>query len=636
MILNDLDLGGRPAHPAPQGGQSVQTLSIFGGATQAFTAGGTLQKLDIDFWMEAWQALGGAPAGSLAALRYLVQQLEELRSNPGLQPVYLRLAATAQTGAMYPSRDDPRDGWYFIDALLMDLESHNSRGAIEGKMTLTQVAPASPSSLGLRWTGGALTSTYSGTPVPLLAYPLGSTNQVPAAASRTGAEGTIPLSILASGSTLNPALFVRPGTVAGLYQGGVRVLDTINTGSNPVPTSGGFLHANWVQVYGQQHDFAGDCVLTNGLLLILFQVGHSAGVYVWNRNLGTPAWQLQGTVEWQENASNTGPIREVNIDRVGLQEARVRIAVGTTAGNYAVTRWKLQSGQYAAGVELWPLTAANTNPQGLMWRLNAVAKLAYDESAVVDLVTSAGATATPSATLGFGAMLGTAANQPLVGFLYQNPPSNSQPGTFSSTVQGYGDTNGPAQNSYRLYGVFAVPFSATPANLQAEAESGALGTGWSSVVDANASNGHSAQAASGTGSGNADLFGTAWQPPAGTYDVWFRVLVASSAGSTPEMTLGLWDTTAGAFVTGGSVTLRANQAGATYSWSHVNPTTPLQVPAGHNVQFRAVTAATLGTTWTIDEAVLVPIRSTTLGQGDFPGDIWAQWMFERVTALVRG
>jgi hypothetical protein len=636
VILNDIDIGGAHPWPMPATGVVRGDALIESSRTIVWPRGGVAIQHKIVFWVQAWQAVGGATAGSFQAMLNLLAQLEELSNSVELQPAYIQWATTAQPNPPYNAAD-AHDGWYVIEDFEPDYSGFSPSGFVECKATITRVAPDTPSSLGTWYSGGALSSSsYSGAATPLVAFPLGSSGQAPTQLSRTGGEGSVPLSL---NPTPNPVPFVRPGTVAGLFAGMVRVFDTINTGSNPVPTSGGFSNANWLQVYGIQHDWTGDCVVTNGLLLLLFQLGQQRALrlYLWNTSLGTPAWQQVYDLQYVDGSLNLGTLREINLDRVSLQEARVRVRCITSAGNSATLKLKLQAGQYAASVEFWPETQNNASTLALLLALAATTKIIYDESTVQDVLVTNSALSTPSSVLGFGASFGQAANGPLFGFLYQNAPSVAQPagnGTSGANL-GIGDSSGPSAGSFRLYGIWAVPFATVP-NLQAEAESGALGTGWSSIADGAASAGNAAKAASGTASGNADLFGTSWVPPAGMYDVWFRVKVTSAAGSATEMTLGLWDATSAAFVSGGSTTFRANQASTSYVWLKANGTSPLTPTAGHNMQFRAVTAATLGTDWFIDEAVLVPIRSSTLGIGSFPGDIWSQWMFDKVTSWARG
>lgn len=140
----------------------------------------------------------------------------------------------------------------------------------------------------------------------------------------------------------------------------------------------------------------------------------------------------------------------------------------------------------------------------------------------------------------------------------------------------------------------------------ADAAAGALDSGWSSVPDAAATGGRSAVAARGTyASFRNDWFGAPVVPLSSAYDVWYRVRVASAAGATPEMTLGLWDDTSGAWV--GSTEYRANQAGMDYRWLKVAArVTPL---SGHYVVFIASFKDRLGTDWYVDEAVMLPAGS---------------------------
>jgi hypothetical protein len=221
----------------------------------------------------------------------------------------------------------------------------------------------------------------------------------------------------------------------------------------------------------------------------------------------------------------------------------------------------------------------------------------------------------------------------LSGILWQTPPAVVQ-GSQTATAFGTGDNAIPTQNIIKYYAIYAIPFSSLQANLQAEAESGTLGTGWSSVADAGASGGNAAKAASGTLSTNADLFGPAWSPPAGIYDVWFRVRVTSIASAVAQMQLGLWNPTTGAFVA--STTYAPSQSAVAYgasSWLRV--ATAVTLPAANATQFRAVTTATLATDWFIDEAVLVPKSGATgAGVPNYPQDLWQQSQWDRIQRIA--
>lgn len=146
----------------------------------------------------------------------------------------------------------------------------------------------------------------------------------------------------------------------------------------------------------------------------------------------------------------------------------------------------------------------------------------------------------------------------------------------------------------------------------AEAESGVLDAGWSVVPDAAASAGHAAKLESGTQvvSFKNDSFGRWVEPIPGFYDVWYRVKVTSTAGATPEITLGLWDGTARTWVS--SARFAPNQVGTEYSW--VKVTTEAAPRPGHLVQYLATFnaqfgPATLSTNWYVDQAVMVPAGS---------------------------
>jgi len=144
-----------------------------------------------------------------------------------------------------------------------------------------------------------------------------------------------------------------------------------------------------------------------------------------------------------------------------------------------------------------------------------------------------------------------------------------------------------------------------------QANTGALGPGWSSVVDSGASGGLAAMALAGSphvknGAFANDTFGSPITLNPGSFDVWYRIRAAGSQRTTAEMTLGLWDDTAVAWI--GSSTYKASQVATTYSWVKVAGGV---IPAsGHVAQFQASIAAALSTDWYIDQAVVTPAGST--------------------------
>lgn len=407
-------------------------------------------------------------------------------------------------------------------------------------------------------------------------------------------------------------------------------------GGTAVPTDGTFVNANWAEVFFSDHDYSGRTIVTNGLLLLDLSIGLArlARVYLWSTGLSPAAWQQVGDLLYEDNSNNIATLRSISMIREGAEESSLAL-VGSTSGNQAaLVKLRLQRGRYEVRTDLTPLTQATTGNLSLALTLPAVPKIIYNSGAIADVVLSEAAPAAQT-DYGYGAAFIASSAQPyIVGTLYQNQSGSKQPYNAGNVATiGLGDTTSLAINAQRSYGFFAVPYGVSgtysTANLQAEAESGALGTGWSSVVDAAASGGHAAKAASGTLTGNSDLFGTAFVPAPGTYDVWFRVKVTSAAGSSAEMNLGLWDSTSSAFV--GFTAFKANQSGTSYGW--LRAATAVTPTAGHNMQFAAGTAATLGTDWFIDEAVLVPHTLTAANTG--PRDIWQQFAFDRSARLVR-
>lgn len=624
MIVADIDPGGGHPFPRPRIGQVVGNALVVGSRTVVWPDGRIVEEQDVVFWARAWQAIGGQAAGGYLALRYLLRQLEQLAGNTEAQPVLIRWAATGEAGQYNVAT--PHDGWYVVSNVQPNYDTILS-GLVEVRMQVARAA-SYPSPLGVRVDGAPMGSTYSGTASTLLAFPIGSTGQPSFALARAGAEGSIPTSILPAGG-VNPGPFV-PGTPAELHKGGVRVYDTVSAGGNAVPTDGTAAHTSWVEVRGTNHDFEGDCIVSNGLLLLRFQLGQAPlpKVYVWNTVLGTPAWELRGDVKYQDNAANVGTLRSLALGRVSPQLSSVIVYANTSGGKWARIDWGLAAGDKYALFEPSPLSEANTNSLFIGFTSATAVKIGFTEGGVADILDS---TLPSTSTYGYGGYFGATTNSSLFGFGYQNAPNGSQANPGDGTTVKLGVTNGPAQGASARFALWVMPFP-TIANLQGEGESGTLGTGWSSVADAGASGGNTAQCASGTLSGNADLFGASWTPPVSIqFDGWFRVKVASAAGSALEMMLGVWDVTAGAFQN--STTFRANQAATSYIW--LKAAGLFQAIAGHTYRFRAVTALTLGTTWSIDQAFLAAVKSATLGQGDAPADLWSQSMFGRDSRIVR-
>jgi len=443
-------------HPflGPTTGQQIGNALVEGSRTIVWPRGGNIEKQDVSFWVTAWQGMGGSAAGSFQALRYLLRQIEQLAQNPDLQPVYIQWSSTAQPSQYNAA--DPHDGWYLIENFQPDYTTVVG-GSVKVKLTVNYVAPALPANLRAWWAGAALSSNYAVVPSgPLIAYPLGATGQSATATSRTGAEGSIPISTSLSTSVL-PAPFVPPA-VANLFKGACRVYDTLNTSSNPVPTAGSFVNANWVEAKGWTHDFIGDCVVTNGLLLLLYQVGQAGApsVYLWNTSLGTPAWQLQGSIQYQDNAGNAGTVRTLDLVRVGMEEARVRVTLNTSAGNWLLLKQKLQRGRYDAYCECWPQSQSHTSQTNLLWIANSAYATGFTDATSSTTFPSNLAVST---NYGYAAAQGSASGSPIFGFLYQNKPTTAQGRLVSSTQLGLGDTTGPAQGGFTLYGFFAIPYS---------------------------------------------------------------------------------------------------------------------------------------------------------------------------------
>jgi hypothetical protein len=134
----------------------------------------------------------------------------------------------------------------------------------------------------------------------------------------------------------------------------------------------------------------------------------------------------------------------------------------------------------------------------------------------------------------------------------------------------------------------------------ADAGSGALDAGWLAVNDPAANGVYAAKAAMNVPPSKRDVFGTAFAPLPGVYDVWVRVRVAKPKRVAAELRLGLWDDTEANWV--GSKLLRPKDVGLQYTWIKV--AAGVAVPSGHYVQYMASVEAKLGGDWYVDGAFL--------------------------------
>lgn len=471
MIFSWLDIGPSHPYPAPQVGQSIGSLLLEGSRTVIWPRGQTVEKEEVTFWATAWQAIGGQAAGSFAALRYLLRQIEEFASNPDLQPAYVQLTSTAAAGSYNTA--DPHDGWYVLDNVQPDYTHNIVGGLVPVRASLSQVLGGFPSLLSAAYSGAALSTGYSAAATPLIGFPVGS-SVPPTLISRAGAEGTIPLAQVPLSGSTNPVPFTPPSTIAGLYTGQVRAWDNLVAGSAP-PTNGAYVSPSWVEVFGTAHDFVGDLVITNGLLLLRFQKGAAVSpqVWLWNTSLGTPAWQSLGSIQYQDNAGNIGNTIAMQLDKLGPEEARVKVLVATSAGNYAWLKYKLQRGMYHAYLEFWPIGYANSSKLALTWSTAAAYATGFTDSASSTTFPQDFGTTTTS---GYFGVQGSATNSPVFGFLYQAIPGGlaDQGYTSSSTLFGLGDSNGPGTNSFSRYGIWGAPYSGAPAVATAQGIAAAI------------------------------------------------------------------------------------------------------------------------------------------------------------------
>lgn len=644
-IINNLDLG---AHPTWQASQSTRVGAVWGGDTQSeiveggqeifWSRSGLVRARQETIWVTV------SPSDPVAVLR-LVRQLQELSGNPNMQPVFIQW----QSGAGN-ILSDPEDGWYTLESVTPN-EEVAADGSLQVDVKVSYLAPGLGSrALALTSIGGPAAIGWGGPSLHWLSYPPNSLN-VPFPVNRFGGEGYIPVSYQLPPGISLPQLFGPSPTISDLFKGRVTVYDTINTISNPVPTGGGNAAAGWVEVFHPDHTFVGDCVISNDLILLLFQdaATNIAQVYFWN--ISTNQWQLAGSLGGNDSGPpnpSTWNIQGWTLGRISYRETSILINMASTNNNWCQFMIRVIAGAHYIRIRFLGLSQNNSRQDQLFFTPSVNSKLInYTDLNVLDNSLSLEQISMPLSVSSFGYSGCFVANSGLpmlFGWLYLDSTGQLFQGDVLSNGIAIGDTNvGPLINIPRFYGFYVSPWP-NPQNLQAEGESGILGTGWSVVANANASGGQEAKAASGTGSNQRDIFGNSLVPPAGAYDVWFHMRVTSSAGSTPEMTLGLWDDDggggAGAYTPGGSRTFSANQIPTTYTntgsnWVKANPTTPVVPTPGHRMRFRATTAATLGTDWFVDEAVLVPISMLpSFNSLDAPHDIWPNFTFDKQSRVV--
>lgn len=614
MRINDVQLGANQPIRKPQFAQTLGDAFIEGVGPVVFSRGASFADMPIRVFVKSPIAIAGNAALSQAANEALVRWLEELGRNGDVQPVYVRWS---------DSRALPQDGWWYLSDVRPDY-TFSSAGAIPVDMTFRQRGQAG-SPVSTSWGGGALKSVYTAVPVNLLSLPQNASGIITGV--RTGAEGSYPYVTNPPGP--GSVGYLPSSTIDDSFKAACSAYDALlGLSTNPVPVAGLAVNANWLEARGTDHYYTGDVVLTNGLLMLTVALNGSVQLWGWNAN--TAVWTLGGTIQTFDNPGNQGTPIAARITKVSDEEVGVDVTfIGTL--QTSIMSFRLQRGQRMVRVGFSPRTYSNT----AQWSVRFVPAvggnlIAWNETAIWDQQ-FAGNALPATGVYPYGAAMrpGQGSWPFIVTFLYQGRVTAEKPTwqpASAGTAIDLGDTSGPLQFQTRFYAIGLTPFQ-TPngtLNLQAEAESGALGTGWSSIADGAASAGNTAKCASGTASGNADLFGTAFSPPGGWYSLAVRARVTSAVGAVNEMTFGWWDVTSGSFMAQGP--FKANQLLTTYTWVLVGP---FFTASFDSQRFRAVSAATLGTDWFIDQAVLIPL--TTFGTLDWPQDLAQQFLFEKTT-----
>jgi hypothetical protein len=599
-IFDDVDVGrasvsAGPGYGAPAaGGQDVSVSRS--------------QTIDI----MAPANIGGQNANTKAAAKLIAVQLAEMVDSVRF------VQWESGAGVLVPS---PFDGWWHIDSVEPLDFIWSTHVSVRVSATLVE---ADSQRLAYRYQGGALATNYSGAAIPLIPYPVGSTALVGPTGTRVTADGTIPYTYSPLGGVTRLP-YAPSATIANRFLGGVKVYDSMSAGGNAPPASGA-AHANWVQVYGPNHAFTGDMIVTNGALLLIFALGNTRllRAYVWSTGLATAAWQQVADLQYFDNAAGVGTLRAFDLVWASSDVARVVCEASTANGHASETTIYLRRGFYAGRADFRPLTQSNTNGAALQWTFATAIKIAYSSGVISDPATSV---VSLGVQTDYGYSAGFTANtaQPFIsGLLNLNRPSAAP--AHSTALITIGDTGGPAQGAVGIYGFFAIPFgtsgSYSTANLQGEMESGTLAGGWVSAADAAASAGNAAKLPTGTAAGSTVVGPGIFTPVAGTY-IW-AVRIRNSGLPTNASEMNVYATVAGS----AGVQLRTFGSGngsiASYTWFFSPAAFALSGAQSVRIEASNATIQAATKDWFVDEFAILPI---TLGRNS-PQELWQEFLYE--------
>lgn len=627
MIVDDIDAGvyapwNAPGQTwqGPKGGQATKSISVEGFQEIHVPRGGIARTRTETVWLFP-PAMGGFAAGSPQAALYLFRQLYELANNPNRQPCLIRWRSGGGNEVA-----DSEDGWYIITDLVPNIE-FIWNGNIPVTITVVYLGPMKNARLYMGTSGGPIVDNFSGAAINLIAFPFGST-PMEVSFNRTGAEGAIALR--ESPTTTSP--FIPSGTILNLFKGGVKCYDTINTSSNPVPTTT-YVNSNWVEVKGTEHNFEGDCVFTNGLAMIVYKASSSCSLYVWLTSIATPAWTRWGDLGYIDSSGNVaGNGQTFSVSKVSLDECILTGIWGTSIALAEMTL-HLMRGRFDITVDYRSKNDTGASHAGpIILSLPADGpKIAYNTSFVIDNAVPPNETGSfPATDYGYAAGFMLSSSFPLIfGILYQNQPTIRMPQVYAATNRDFSTGDGGiTPNMQRTYAVFAVPFGVNGVysvlNLQSEGET--LAAPFVATVDAAASAGSTGKFPSGTVATTDRTFGLVAALPAGNYDVWFRMKVTAQNSAVAQFTGGIYGNGVSYFST-----FSPNQLTTSYAWYKVISDRALNGTQANN--FFVSTAATATTDWFVDEAIIVPRKLSVDRSG--PLDLWQHFDYDRDTKMVR-
>ncbi len=279
------------------------------------------------------------------------QALREMRSNPDCKWNYIR----------FPGTENWHDGFYS----LTNIETPRAPGLgfYPVRLQVSKIASGCDARVAtLKWTSACETASGFSSPsmVQFISLPNGASNFDFASACRTTSDGIAPFMV---NPTRSLNTYVSSASISEWFKSNCRIYDTASAGN--------LTETSWVQVYGKDHNWAGDWVFQNGLIRYIFSA--SVGTwYVWDNITSPSAWSRFGVPTMNLSASDgtspsTAKILHTELQNYTAEWIRWREIWGV-GSNVAQINYTLRRGAYhtrcllktqanginsASGLRLW-------------------------------------------------------------------------------------------------------------------------------------------------------------------------------------------------------------------------------------------------------------------------------------------